>query len=184
MSDETNNAVDTNEAAAQGNGDAKQPVFAIKRIYLKDLSFETPMGLDAFNQKQPPKVDQELNVQVSRVDEQHHEVVLLLTVTAKVENRTAFLIEVKQAGVFAIANMEDVQIAHTINSTCPTILFPYARETIDSVLSRGTFSALMLPPINFDAAFAQAISTARKQAESRQQQAPEAAEADAGQDKT
>ncbi len=181
MSEETNNAVDTNEAAAQGKGDAKQPVFAIKRIYLKDLSFETPMGLEAFNQKQAPKVEQELNVQMSRIDEQHHEVVLLLTITAKLEDRTAFLIEVKQAGVFAIANMDDVHVAHTINSTCPTILFPYARETIDSVLSRGTFSALMLPPINFDAAFAQAINSVRKQAESRQQQAPETSEAGAEQ---
>jgi|SRR5690554_3335821 len=178
MSEETNNPVDNNAQAGQANGEAKQPQFAIKRIYLKDLSFETPMGLEAFNQKQAPKVDQELNVQLSRIDELHHEVVLLLTVTAKMEERTAFLIEVKQAGVFGLADMDDVQIAHTLNSTCPTILFPYARETIDSVLSRGTFSALMLPPINFDAAFAQAVTTARQQAVSRQQtEAPAAPDA-------
>ncbi|HEY7885281.1 MAG TPA: protein-export chaperone SecB [Cellvibrionaceae bacterium] len=169
MSEETNNQPQTNDEPAQANTDAKQPSFAIKRIYLKDLSFETPMGLEAFNQQQPPKVEQELNVQISKLDDSHHEVVLLLTVTAKIGERTAFLIEVKQAGVFAISNLEGLQLAQTINSTCPNILFPYARETIDSVLSRGTFAALMLPPINFDAVFAQAINSAKQQAEAQQQ---------------
>lgn len=170
MSEETPNQPQNSEGAAQSNGEAKQPVFAIKRIYLKDVSFETPMGIEGFNQKQPPKVEQELNVQVNRVDEQHHEVVLLLTITAKLEERTAFLIEVKQAGIFAIGNMEDIHMAQAINSTCPTILFPYARETIDSILSRGTFATLMLPPINFDAVFAQAINTVRQKAEAKQKE--------------
>ena len=167
MSEETT----TPEAAGE---EKASPVFAIKRIYLKDLSFETPMGIEAFNQQQPPKVEQELNVQVSKIDDAHHEVVLLLTVTAKVEDRTAFLIEVKQAGVFNISGLQGVQMAQTINSTCPNILFPYARETIDSVLSRGTFAALMLPPINFDAVFAHAI-----QQQQQQQAAAESAQADA-----
>ncbi len=92
----------TQEPQAQANGqdqDKAAPSFAVRRIYLKDLSFETPMGLEAFNQKQPPKIEQELNVQVNRVDENHHEVVLLLTITAKMEEKVAFLIEVKQAGI-------------------------------------------------------------------------------------
>ncbi|BFM22265.1 protein-export chaperone SecB [Gilvimarinus japonicus] len=167
MSEENN----TQEAAGE---EQAKPAFSIKRIYLKDLSFETPMGIEAFNQQQPPKVEQELNVQVTKIDDAHHEVVLLLTVTAKVEERTAFLIEVKQAGVFNISGLQGVQMAQTINSTCPNILFPYARETIDSVLSRGTFAALMLPPINFDAVFAQAI-----QQQQQQQAAAESAQADA-----
>src|SRR5690606_4541672 len=104
----------TNDDPAQANAEAKQPSFAIKRIYLKDLSFETPMGLEAFNQQQPPNIEQELNVQVSKLDDNHHEVVLLLTVTAKIEGRTAFLIEVKQAGVFGIRNLEGIQLAQTI----------------------------------------------------------------------
>ncbi|WP_339897423.1 protein-export chaperone SecB [uncultured Gilvimarinus sp.] len=162
----------TPEAAGE---EKASPAFAIKRVYLKDLSFETPMGIEAFNQNQPPKVEQELNVQVTKIDEAHHEVVLLLTVTAKIEDRTAFLIEVKQAGVFNITGLSGVQMAQTINSTCPNILFPYARETIDSVLSRGTFAALMLPPINFDAVFAQAIAQQKQQ----QQAASESAQTDA-----
>ena len=172
MSDETTNQPQATEEPAAS--EAQAPSFAIKRIYLKDLSFETPIGLEGFSQKQPPKVEQELNVQVSRVDDNHHEVVLLMTVTAKVEDRVAFLIEVKQAGVFAISNMEGIQFAQTVNSLCPNILFPYARETIDSVLSRGTFAALMLPPINFDAVFAQAINNAAAQAKAAQAAAAQA----------
>jgi|SRR5690554_343855 len=157
MSEETT----TPEAAGEQKS---SPAFAIKRIYLKDLSFETPMGIEAFNLQQPPKVDQELNIQVTKVDDTHSEVVLLLTITAKVEERTAFLIEVKQAGVFNITGLEDAQMAQMINSACPNILFPYARETIDSILTRGTFAALMLPPINFDAMFAQAVQQQQQQA--------------------
>lgn len=134
------------------------PELNIKRIYLKDLSFETPMGLDAFSQQTQPKIEQEMNIQVNKLDEQHHEVILLVTIVAKVEDRTAFLIEVKQAGVFEIIGVDGLQFGQTINSMCPGILFPYARETIDSVLSRGTFAALMLPPINFDAVFAKAVN--------------------------
>lgn len=165
MSDENTNQPE------QANGEQPARSFSIKRVYLKDLSFETPMGLEAFNQQQPPKVEQDLNVQVSKLDDSHHEVVLLLTVTAKIDDRVAFLIEVKQAGIFNISGLEGVQLAQTINSTCPNILFPYARETIDSVLSRGTFAALMLPPINFDAVFAQAINEAQKQQKERDSEA-------------
>lgn len=162
MSDENQ----TPEAAA--GEEQANPVFAIKRIYLKDVSFETPIGIEAFDLQQAPKIEQELNVQVSKLDDAHHEVALLLTITAKVEERTAFLIEVKQAGVFNISGMPNAQVAQMLNSQCPTILFPYARETIDSLLSRGTFTALMLPPINFDAVFAQAIKQQQQQAEAEQ----------------
>ncbi|UTF58689.1 protein-export chaperone SecB [Gilvimarinus sp. DA14] len=159
-----------NTQEAQANGqDQAAPSFSIKRVYLKDLSFETPMGLEGFNQKQPPKIEQELNVQVHRVDEVHHEVVLLLTITAKIEDRVAFLIEVKQAGLFAISGMDNNMMAQIINANCPNILFPYARETIDGVLTRGSFAPLMLPPINFDAVFAQALSSAQKQAAEKAQ---------------
>lgn len=152
MSEEYSNqeqAADTENKAA--------PELNIKRIYLKDLSFETPMGLEAFNQQNQPKVEQEMNIQVNKLDEHHHEVILLVTIVAKVDDRTVFLIEVKQAGVFEIIGVDGLQFGQTINSMCPGILFPYAREIIDSTLLRGSFSALMLPPINFDAVFAKAV---------------------------
>jgi len=158
-------ADDTN---TQSNGaGAEQPKaqrgLQIKRIFLKDLSFETPMGVEVFGRAWKPKIDQELNVQVNNLEDNHYEVVLLLTVTATMEDKTVFLIEVKQAGLFAISGLEKAQLSQVINTTCPQVLFPYAREVIDSTLSRGAFPPLMLPPINFDAVFAQAIQQAAKQ---------------------
>lgn len=156
----------SNGSAAQGAAAGQQPQQAglqIKRIYLKDLSFETPMGVEAFSKAWKPKIDQELNIQVNTVEENLYEVVLLMTITATMENRTAFLIEVKQAGLFAITGLNGPQLSQAINTHCPQILFPYAREVIDSTIIRGSFPALMLPPINFDAVFAQAVQQAGKQ---------------------
>ena len=96
---------------------------------------------------------------------------LLLTITAKIEGRTVFLEEVKQAGIFAISGFEGIQLSQVINTACPQILFPYAREAIDSILNRGTFPPLMLAPINFDAVFAQAVVQAKQQAESSKETA-------------
>lgn len=158
MSEET-----TNPETAAGGDSKSQPSFAIQRVYLKDLSFETPMGVEAFAQSEKPKIQQELNVQVERLEGDLYEVVLLLTVTAHMQDRVAFLVEVKQAGLFKIAGFDKTQLSQLINSNCPQILFPYAREVIDNTLSRGSFAPLMLPPVNFDAAFAQAVSQARQQ---------------------
>ncbi|MGD8175878.1 protein-export chaperone SecB [Marinimicrobium sp. ARAG 43.8] len=161
MADENNPTVN-GSAEPQGAPRGLQ----IKRIYLKDLSFETPLGVESFSQSWKPKIDQELNVQVNNVDDSHYEVVLLMTVTATMEDKVVFLIEVKQAGLFAIQGLEKAQLSQVINTTCPQILFPYAREVIDSTLSRGSFPPLMLPPINFDAVFAQAVQQATKKNES------------------
>lgn len=162
MSD-NNPATDSTQEAAAGQTKEAQPGLSIRRIYLKDLSFETPMGVEAFGQKVQPKIDQDLSVQVNPVGEGLHEVILLMTVTAKVEQRAVFLVEVKQAGLFGTTGLTGPQLSHVINSQCPQILFPYARETIDSVLIRGSFPPLMLPPLNFDAIFAQAVQQANQQ---------------------
>ncbi|HTF85053.1 protein-export chaperone SecB [Cellvibrio sp. ARAG 10.3] len=159
MSEENNSQELNNHEQAGG------PNFAIQRIFLKDISFETPMGVEAFTKQFKPNIQQDLNVQVNQLDEGTHEVVLLLTITAKIEGRTVFLVEVKQAGIFAISGFEGIQLSQVINTACPQILFPYAREAIDSILNRGTFPPLMLAPINFDAVFAQAVVMAKQQAE-------------------
>lgn len=160
MADENNNG------QAQGAGEQQaQRGLQIKRIYLKDLSFETPMGAEAFSTARQPKIDQELNVRVDKQGEDLHEVVLLLTITARQEDRVVFLVEVQQAGLFLIQGLDKGQLAQVINTSCPQILFPYAREVIDSTLSRGSFPPVMLPPINFDAVFAQAV---QKQSGKRQ----------------
>jgi preprotein translocase subunit SecB len=155
MSDENNNTQ---------NNETQEPGFAIQRIYLKDISFETPMGVEAFTKAFKPNIQQDMNINVTPVAEGLFEVVLLLTITARMDNRALFLVEVKQAGLFAISGLEGAQLSHLIHSACPQILFPYAREAIDGIVVRGGFPPLMLPPINFDAVFAQAVVAAKQQA--------------------
>lgn len=139
--------------------------FSVQRMYLKDLSFEAPNGLIAPTNSQP-KVNQDLNTQVNRIAEDVYEVVLNVTVSVKVDDdKTAFLVEVHQAGLFSIKGVEGGQLQHVLSTACPTILFPYARETIDSMAARGGFPPLALPPINFDALYAKAMQENAKKNE-------------------
>ncbi|MDP5210955.1 protein-export chaperone SecB [Microbulbifer sp. 2205BS26-8] len=153
------------------NAEAPKVQFAMQRIYLKDLSFETPMGVEVFKKQWKPQVNQELNTKTAKIDEDLYEVALTLTITVKLEEETAFLVEVKQAGLFGIKGLEGQQLAQALNTACPQILFPYAREVIDNAVVKGSFPALMLPPVNFDALFATALNQAQKQAEGAQAQA-------------
>ena len=161
--------ITTSEAATTEDSG---PVFAIQRIYLKDLSFETPMGPSVFQKQWQPKVNQDLNTKNTKLENDLFEVALRLTLTVTDGEDTIYILEVKQAGIFAIKGLDPKQITHVINTTCPNILFPYAREAVDSVLSKGSFPALMLPPINFDALFASAL----KQAEEEGKEAPDGSE--------
>lgn len=161
--------ITTSEAATTEDSG---PVFAIQRIYLKDLSFETPMGPSVFQKQWQPKVNQDLNTKNTKLENDLYEVALRLTLTVTDGEDTIYILEVKQAGIFAIKGLDPKQITHVINTTCPNILFPYAREAVDSVLSKGSFPALMLPPINFDALFASAL----KQAEEEGKEAPKGSE--------
>ena len=161
--------ITTSEAATTEDSG---PVFAIQRIYLKDLSFETPMGPSVFQKQWQPKVNQDLNTKNTKLENDLYEVALRLTLTVTDGEDTIYILEVKQAGIFAIKGLDPKQITHVINTTCPNILFPYASEAVDSVLSKGSFPALMLPPINFDALFASAL----KQAEEEGKEAPDGSE--------
>ena len=161
--------ITTSEAATT---EESGPVFAIQRIYLKDLSFETPMGPSVFQKQWQPKVNQDLNTKNTKLENDLYEVALRLTLTVTDGEDTIYILEVKQAGIFSIKGLDPKQITHVINTTCPNILFPYAREAVDSVLSKGSFPALMLPPINFDALFASAL----KQAEEEGKEAPDGSE--------
>ncbi|WP_237057385.1 protein-export chaperone SecB [Microbulbifer sediminum] len=166
-------AEEQNGAAA--NPETSNVQFQMQRIYLKDLSFETPMGAEVFKKQWKPQVNQELNTKTAKIEDDLYEVALTLTITVKLEDETAFLVEVQQAGLFAIKGMEGQQLAQALNTACPQILFPYAREVVDNVVTKGSFPALMLPPINFDALFAAAMQQAQQQAE--QQGSEEKAEA-------
>nr|WP_123017032.1 protein-export chaperone SecB [Vibrio zhugei] len=130
-----------------------QQNFTIQRIYLKDVSFEAPNSPEVFQHDWNPDVNLDLDTQSRELGESTYEVVLRLTVTVKNAEDTAFLCEVQQAGIFTAEQMEEGQLAHCLGAFCPNILFPYARETISSLVVKGTFPQLNLAPVNFDALF-------------------------------
>ena len=137
------------EAAA-----AQQPQFAIQRTFIKDLSFETPMGIKVFTQQGfQPKMQLDVTTGGSLVGDNTHEIILTLTVTAKVEEETAYIIELQQAGLFVVAGFPEEQQKHVLGAVCPNFLFPYAREAIDGIAVKGGFPPLQLAPIDFDALF-------------------------------
>ena len=156
----------TEETAAAAEAPASEPKFAIQRIYLKDLSYETPQGPAAFTKQWQPKVNQDLSTKSAKIEEDVFEVSLRLTITVSSDEETIYLIEVEQAGLFTIQGFVDQQLTQVLNTTCPNLLFPYAREAIDNILTKGSFPPLMIPPINFDALFASAVQQAAAQAES------------------
>ena len=141
----------------------KQATFALQRIYIKDLSFESPNSPAIFQKEWKPQVNLDLNTRNQAVSATQHEVVLSLTVTAKLEDKVAFIVEIQQAGVFQIEGLEPQQLAQTLGAFCPNILFPYAREAIDAAVLKGSFPALMLAPINFDALYADALKRQAQQ---------------------
>lgn len=131
----------------QGEG---QQQFGIQRIYVKDVSFESPQGVALFNKQIKPAIEQELSTTVTTVAEDHYEVVLIVTVTAKEEGQVLFLVEVHQAGIFGVRGFSEEQLRKVTSINCPTILFPYARQLIDSLLQQASLPPLLLPPVNFD----------------------------------
>lgn len=149
---------DENQAGAV----PEQPQFALQRIYVKDLSFEAPQGHEIFQQQWRPQVQLDLNTTTNKIDEKNYEVVLRLTITAKLEETTAFLVEVHQGGIFACDGFDPQQLHQVLNIMCPNILFPYARETVDNLVIKGSFPPLMIAPVNFEALYQQALA---KQAE-------------------
>ena len=148
--------------------DAGQPQFSIQRIYLKDLSFETPQGPSAFKKKWQPKVSQDLNTKTNPVEDGLFEVALRVTITVADGEDTIYIVEAEQAGLFNVSGFAEEQLPQILNTTCPGILFPYLRETLDNVVTKGSFPALLLPPINFDALFANALKQSAEEKESTQ----------------
>lgn len=127
--------------------------FQIQRIYTKDISFEAPNAPQVFQKEWEPDVKLDLDTASTQLADEVYEVVLRVTVTATVETETAFLCEVQQGGIFTVSGIDGNQLAHCLGAYCPNILFPYARECITSLVSRGTFPQLNLAPVNFDALF-------------------------------
>lgn len=144
-----------NNAAAQAEEVTTQ--FSLQRIYIKDLSFEAPKSPEIFREDWSPDVELDLNTRQRALEGDFHEVVLTLTVTVKTGEEVAFIAEVQQAGIFLIQGLDEASKGHALGAFCPNILFPYARETLDGLVIKGSFPALMLAPVNFDALYAQEL---------------------------
>ena len=130
----------------------------IQRIFIKDLSFESPRVPELFLKEWQPEVNLDLNTHHNEIDTNVHDVTLCATVTVKSKTESAFILEVKQAGIFTIKNFEATQLNQLLYSYCPSILFPYAREAVSDIVTRGGFPQLLLSPINFEALYQQQLS--------------------------
>lgn len=136
---------------------AAEKRLSIGKIYLKDFSFESPQAPEIFRQSDwKPQMDLNLRSAHTAIDDNQHEIVLTVTIEAKADDKTLFLVELHQAGLFEIAGYEGDELGAIIGSFCPNILFPYARETIASLIQKGGFPEFILQPINFDALYFQA----------------------------
>ncbi len=140
------------EQAEQTNDERK---FDLQRIYTKDISFETPNSPEVFTMDWQPENTLSLNSEVSNLGGDTFEVTLTVTITAKLGEKVAFLVEAKQAGIFTIANFPNNEMGPMLGAYCPNILFPYAREVVSDLVTKGGFPPLLLAPVNFDQLFAQ-----------------------------
>jgi preprotein translocase subunit SecB len=151
------------EQAANNTQDSSPMDFGIQRIYVKDSSYEAPNAPHIFRQNWSPKVEIDLQSRHDRLEEDVYEVVLSVTVTVKIEEKMAFLAEVQQAGIFTIRHFPDDQLQHLLGSFCQSIIFPFARESITDLVTRGGFPQLYLSPINFDAIYQQKLAEKQKE---------------------
>jgi preprotein translocase subunit SecB len=129
--------------------------FTLQRIYTKDISFETPNSPAVFKQTWKPESTVNLNTEVTKLEEHVYEIVLSVTITTKIEEQTAYLAEVKQAGIFGIKGFPEQEVGPLLGSYCPNLLFPYVREVVSDLVTKGSFPQMVLQPINFDAMYAQ-----------------------------
>jgi len=150
------------ESKGQAAGENRQ--FAIQKIYVRDLSFETPNTPHIFQEKWEPETNMQLGNKAIVLAEGVHEVTLSVTVTAKIGEKTAYLAEVQQCGIFNISGYDQQELPPIVGSLCPNILFPFAREAISDLVTRGGFPQLLLSPVNFDALFAEYTQQQKQQA--------------------
>ncbi|MBP8236700.1 MAG: protein-export chaperone SecB [Pseudomonas sp.] len=148
----------TDQVTSGAAEEAQGPQFSLQRIYVRDLSFEAPKSPEIFRQEWAPSVELDLNTRQKPLEGDFYEVALTVSVTVKTAGETAFIAEVQQAGIFLISGLDAAAMSHTLGAFCPNILFPYAREALDNLVTRGSFPALMLAPVNFDALYAQELA--------------------------
>ena len=132
------------------------PQLALERIYVKDMSLEVP-GADVFTREWQPELDINLSSAAEKLDDDHYQVILTVNVTANNGGETAFIAEVHQAGIFMSQNIPEEQLGAILGAYCPNVLFPYAREVVSDIVTRGSFPQLLLAPVNFDQAYQQTL---------------------------
>lgn len=140
--------------------------FSIQKIYTKDMSFETPNTPAIFTEKWEPAVDFNLATNAAPLENTMYEISLTVTITVKCGEATAYLVEVNQAGIFTLVGFPEQEMGPMVGSFCPNILFPYARETVSDLVTKGGFPQLLLAPVNFDALYAQHLQQLQQQAPS------------------
>ena len=131
------------------------PVFQVEKIYIKDLSLEVPNAPAVFLEREAPQIDIQINTQSAALEAGVFQTVLTVTATAKIQDKTAFLVEVQQAGIFRIQNVPQEAMEPMLAVGCPNILFPYARESVSDAVLRAGFPPLLLQPVNFEAMYLQ-----------------------------
>jgi len=141
-----------------------QPMFSIEKLYVKDLSIEVPNAPQIFLEREAPQVNVELNTSGEKVDEGYYNVTVNVTVNATSKDRTVFLVEVAQSGVFQIRNFAESDIEPVMMIGCANILFPYAREAVSDAITRAGFQPILLAPVNFEALYQARVQAQNEQA--------------------
>lgn len=141
-----------------------QPAFQIEKVYVKDLSLEIPSAPQVFLQADAPQLEVQIGNDATRISESLYEVTVTVTVTARAGEKTLFLVEATQAGIFTVRGVPEDELDPLLGIGCPTIVYPYARETISDLVTRGGFPPVLLAPVSFEAIYARR----------RQSEAPEA----------
>lgn len=153
------------ENDTQGTQDKADQQFSIQKVFMKDMSFESPNVPAIFTEDWKPDINLQLNTNTSSVTEGVFEVILSVTVTARLGDRTAYLVEVQQGGVFTLTGFEPGQLGHMLGAFCPNLLYPFAREAVADLIGKGGFPPVYLSPINFDALYAQKLHDMQAQVE-------------------
>ncbi len=149
------------------DGNTRQ--FAIQRIYTKDISFETPNSPQIFTGEWQPSINVQLNTAAQDLGNDHVELVLTVTVTAKQDDKVGFLAEIQQAGIFLMSGIPEEEMGPMLGIYCPNILFPYAREVVSDLVARGSFPQLVLAPVNFEALYTQQLQQGQEAPETDDQ---------------
>ena len=140
------------------------PQFAIEKLYIKDLSLEVPNAPAIFLENESPEISLQLQTGMQRLSEDAFEVVLTATVTSKIGEKTVFLVEIGQAGIFRLRTIPEENLEALLSIACPNILFPYAREVVSDAVVRAGFAPVILQPVNFEALYAARLQQEQEQA--------------------